>query len=103
MSKKINPFYYTAKWRKTSKEFLYLNPNCEWHLFQGVEKPAKVTDHVIPIALGGDKYSHNNLQALCRVCHGIKSASEVVNAAIPVLRSTFDLDLKKIENRNDIE
>ena len=34
-------------------------------------------DHIMPIELGGSRYSLSNGQCLCRSCHGIKTASEI--------------------------
>lgn len=41
----------------------------------GVQVPATVADHIIPVAQGGD-WSIDNGQGLCRSCHAVKSAME---------------------------
>jgi 5-methylcytosine-specific restriction protein A len=33
-------------------------------------------DHIKPIRLGGEMYDIENLQSLCKSCHGRKSAKE---------------------------
>ncbi len=49
---------------------------CE--LCAGVGDVAKAyyVDHITPILQGGSKWSEDNLQALCKRCHAIKSAKD---------------------------
>lgn len=81
-----NPFYKTNLWKKTSAAYRMHNPLCEECLRHGRTVPAKVTDHIKPInpvdaydtqgGRYGDPLDWNNLQALCRKCHGSKSGKE---------------------------
>lgn len=34
-------------------------------------------DHIVPLVQGGEPYDENNIQILCRECHGKKTAKEV--------------------------
>jgi len=34
-------------------------------------------DHIVPLVQGGEPYDENNIQLLCRECHGRKTAKEV--------------------------
>jgi 5-methylcytosine-specific restriction protein A len=61
---------YGVDWRKLRAAFLAEHPTC---VICGA--PAIVADHVIPKAAGGDD-DWSNLQALCRSCHGKKTATE---------------------------
>jgi 5-methylcytosine-specific restriction endonuclease McrA len=36
----------------------------------------QVVDHIIPIRLGGEELSWENLQTMCHRCHNIKSGKE---------------------------
>lgn|GEM_PF-2584067 len=38
----------------------------------GVLAPAEVTDHILSMAKGGEKYDPHNLQSLCRACNSLK-------------------------------
>ena len=69
-------FYNSWTWRKVSKLFLKENPLCLHCQANGIDTPAKVTDHITPINKGGDKFNENNFQALCESCHNKKSSSE---------------------------
>ena len=81
-----NPFYKLPVWRKKSEQYRREHPLCEKCLAAGRTRPSKVTDHIKPInpvdafdtqdGKYGDPLDDDNLQALCRQCHGIKSARE---------------------------
>lgn len=68
---------YDARWAKYSKQYLAAHPLCVECKKHGVITPSEHTDHIIPhrgdMALFWDPKNH---QALCRVCHGRKTASE---------------------------
>ena len=69
-------FYNSRAWRKVSKNNLDKNPLCVRCEDEGKTMKATVTDHKIPINLGGDKYKETNLQSLCTKCHNSKSSAE---------------------------
>ena len=69
-------FYQSKLWRKVRKGFLNKNPLCVICDRNGHTQAAEVVDHILPIRLGGNKLSYNNLQALCHRCHNIKSGKE---------------------------
>lgn len=69
-------FYNSYAWRKVSKLNLEKNPLCVSCLQNDLNTMAKVTDHIVPISKGGDKWSEDNHQSLCHECHNAKSARE---------------------------
>lgn len=60
---------YDHGWRVHRDRFLALNPRCQ------CGAKAQHVDHIIPMAQGGPKWSHSNMQALCASCHGRKTAT----------------------------
>lgn len=72
IKREYNPFYSSARWKKTTKLFLSLYPIC-----CKCERLAKHTDHIIRIVDGGDPYDFKNLQPLCIRCHSSKTAKEI--------------------------
>lgn len=68
-----NSFYYTSKWRETSRKYRNQNPLCEICHENGFINESTQTDHIIPIEHGGDKLNYSNLQALCDICHARKT------------------------------
>lgn len=64
---------YTAEWRRKSREWLELHPDCAM-----CRRPADLVDHIFPHK--GDQtlfWDLRNWQALCRSCHnGMKQKSE---------------------------
>lgn len=71
-------FYHSAAWRKLSKAYRSTHPLCECDecAKKSVPLPSEHTDHIVPIAYGGDPLAWENLQALNRTCHNKKSAKE---------------------------
>ena len=66
-----NKFYNTTRWRKLRSMFIKENPLCVE--CNGI---GQVVDHIIPIRLGGEELSWENLQTMCHRCHNIKSGKE---------------------------
>jgi len=68
---------YDAKWAEYSRQYLAAHPLCVECEKHDVITPSEHTDHIRPhngdMALFWDPSNH---QALCRVCHGRKTASE---------------------------
>lgn len=73
---------YDANWRKVSINYRRANPLCECCIVMGVMTDVTkgdrkgCVDHMIPLTKGGSMYNLNNLLALCKVCHDVKSIHE---------------------------
>lgn len=61
-----------ALWERARKEHLRMEPAC---VECGSTSRLEV-DHIVAIADGGALYDHANLQTLCHVHHGVKTAQE---------------------------
>lgn len=71
-SSEYHNLYETAKWRKTSREFLKKYPFC---FICG--KPARIADHITPHRGNLELfYDENNLQPMCWSCHSRKTFKE---------------------------
>jgi 5-methylcytosine-specific restriction protein A len=68
--------YQTARWRKFRKWYVSENPLCVKCLERDLTVAMQELDHIKPIRLGGEMYDIENLQSLCKSCHGRKSATE---------------------------
>lgn len=75
-----DPFYQTPDWKADRKAHLQANPVCRlcWELENKVTM-ATVSDHVIPINKGGDKWDWSNRQPLCSRHNAIKTALDNPN------------------------
>jgi 5-methylcytosine-specific restriction enzyme A len=62
---------YDYAWTKFRKAYLVEHPICVLCRDSVPSRlvAASVVDHVKPMSKGGDKYSHDNLRALCKPCH----------------------------------
>jgi len=69
-------FYGSWPWKKKRKAFRESNPLCVQCDESGRVSATEIVDHIMPISEGGAPLDDGNLQALCRVCHEKKSASE---------------------------
>lgn len=67
-------FYNTQAWRKLSLSYKMKHPVCE---VDECTQPSYYTDHIIPVADGGDKWDTENFQALCKSCNGSKTAKQI--------------------------
>lgn len=68
--------YQTQRWRRFRLMYLSEFPLCVHCESKGFAVEAKELDHIIQIKKGGEMYSYNNLQGLCKSCHARKSAGE---------------------------
>lgn len=67
---------YGAAWRKLREAVLRRDFGlCQVCLAQGRAKPANIVDHIIPKAEGGSD-SLENLRAICKPCHDLKTGWE---------------------------
>ena len=63
--------YNSAKWANTRRKQLHDHPLCA-----ECGRIATDVDHIQPIEHGGDVWSPDNLQSLCRKHHGRKTRTE---------------------------
>ena len=61
---------YDRRWRKIRLMFLRANPLCA-----SCGRPANEVDHITPKRAGGED-DDENLQALCKSCHSVKTMRE---------------------------
>lgn len=71
-----NPIYRSARWRRCRAQVLKLNPLCVYCKLIGRVTTATDVDHITPLSKGGAMWDQSNLQALCKSCHGSKSARQ---------------------------
>ena len=60
--------YNTRRWQKVRELQLMKNPLCK------CGEIAAIADHVIELVDGGEAYSLDNLESMCRSCHNSKTA-----------------------------
>jgi len=77
---------YSPKWDEYSRGWLARYPWCgqrrggffsDEHsrcVQRGVREPAAVTDHIVPLSEGGDRFDPTNHQSLCTGCNTAKNA-----------------------------
>lgn len=66
-----DPFYWSAKWRKTRALHLEANPVC---CVVGCASLATHVDHRKARSRGGASFASHNLQSLCHSHHSVKTA-----------------------------
>lgn len=64
--------YNNARWLNLSRRIRQRDPIC---CICG-KKPSAETDHIVPVAAGGEMWDERNLQGLCHSCHSRKTARE---------------------------
>lgn len=74
--KEDSKVYQTQRWRKFRLMYLAEFPLCVHCEAKGFAVAAVDLDHIIQLKKGGDMYSYQNLQGLCKSCHARKSAAE---------------------------
>ena len=77
---KVNTLYSSAKWRKFRQSILRHQGGECVHCGNTFVDSLLHIDHITPIANGGPVYDIDNLQVLCKACHGRKTASETLGA-----------------------
>ncbi len=65
---------YDRAWQRIRGLKLKRNPICEHCKAKGRTTAAKDVDHIVPLPEGTNKM--DNLQALCRRCHNVKTAAQ---------------------------
>jgi len=66
------PFYGTARWKKLRAWYRRQHPLCEMCQTEGLITETQLVDHIVPTEEGGDPMAIDNLQSLCKRCHGFK-------------------------------
>ncbi len=69
-------FYTTPAWRAASKHQLSIEPLCRDCMSRGRVTEAREVDHITAMAQGGEAFSNENLQSLCKPCHTHKTNTE---------------------------
>lgn len=85
--------YANHKWRSLSAKF-FKGYKCEANMCISM---AAVTDHIIPISMGGSQYDRRNWQRLCTTHHNRKSAKE----SRGVCEESVDTPAGKIPKRRE--
>lgn len=69
-------FYNKNRWRKCSTAYRMAHPVCEVCSALGLIGLATVTDHLVSIECGGQRWHPNNFMAMCEEHHNRKRAYE---------------------------
>ena len=76
-NKESAAIYNSTRWRKVRTHILKRDGGiCQ---MCGRSEKSMIVDHIKEIKDGGEPYSYDNLQTLCKSCHNIKTAREVAN------------------------
>ncbi|CAK8736870.1 hypothetical protein SODG_001515 [Sodalis praecaptivus] len=69
---------YSSQWAKYRLSYLKEHPLCVACESNGIYKPAKIVDHIIPVDGGSDVlfWWKDNHQALCMSCHSRKTMTK---------------------------
>ena len=74
--------YMTPRWKILRLKVLARDGYCcTTCAGEGVIMAAEIVHHIKPIRAGGDAWDENNLESLCRECHGVEH-SDINNPAI---------------------
>ncbi|WP_020475241.1 HNH endonuclease [Zavarzinella formosa] len=68
---------YDRDWEKLRAAVIDDEPLCRMCMNRGRHVAADLVDHIQPIEDGGERLSRENLQPLCRKCHGEKTAEDL--------------------------
>lgn len=69
---------YDAAWRRLRAIVLSDEPLCRSCSLAGLVTEATQVDHIKPISEGGGRLDRSNLQPLCDLCHGAKTAADKI-------------------------
>lgn len=93
-------FYDKPWWRRLTRIVRQEEPICPFCKTDTFIAETKVTDHIIPVRLGGDMRDRKNLQGICDSCHSIKSRHEAKCASLIELKQLYDSLLRGIGVKN---
>ena len=68
---------YDRQWERFRRMVLTSNPLCVVCKAVGEITPARELDHIVPLARGGERLDPENVQALCKRHHSMKTAKEI--------------------------
>lgn len=67
----------TREWRdRVRPKQLTKYPECAHCNSKGILRLATEVDHITPLEVGGKPFDEDNLQSLCKRCHGAKTGEE---------------------------
>ena len=72
-----NKLYSSKRWRKYRKALIDKQGGKCVECGDTPESHKLHIDHIKPLADGGEPYNEQNLQILCVICHGKKTATEM--------------------------
>jgi hypothetical protein len=106
MGKKRSEELKNTKWRKVRAKFLR-NQKGDLSCFYCAEPLSRdkaTVDHIVPIATGGDAYSHQNLATCCFMCNTLKGKMSEKAFRNKISKKTWYQDQKnKIEGRRELQ
>lgn len=73
---------YDKRWKVLRDGYLRSHPLCSHCEAKGRIVPARLVDHIKPLADGGDRLDELNLQSLCVECHYRKTAGDQKRNAV---------------------
>jgi len=76
-AKDQNKLYSSMRWRKYRKALIDKQGGKCVECGDTPESHKLHIDHIKPLADGGEPYNEQNLQILCVICHGKKTAKEM--------------------------
>ena len=73
-NKDNNKLYHSARWKKVRIKQLSMNPLCI--NFDTCHNVATIADHIKELVDGGEAFSLDNIQSICKSCHNTKTSQE---------------------------
>lgn len=61
-------FYDSPRWRRLALECKQEEPLCRNCAASGRVALAEISDHIVPLRMGGARWDKSNIQSLCRTC-----------------------------------
>lgn len=106
MGKRRNEELKNTKWRKVRSKFLKNQKgtlSC-FYCAEPLTKDKTTVDHVVPIAAGGEPYSHKNLATCCFMCNTLKGKMSEESFRKKLEKKTWYEDQKqKMQERKELQ
>jgi len=67
---------YCGNWKRARLMHLAREPLCRMCSKENRYTLANEVDHIVPLAIGGNRFDSANLQSLCRPCHQEKTRED---------------------------